>query len=100
MPDRDHSTVTDPASGSSLTRLDLQAFEALAESMVDAGKWARVERRQDRRFDLFSIHYPNSNGAVLSVGRRLDGRYVVLDHAQGSLRFGRSFAEALDHLRP
>ena len=82
-----------------LTRRDLQAFETLADTMVGAGVWARVERRQDRRFDLFSIHYPDSRGPVISVGRRLGGRYVVLDHAQGSMRFGRNFAEALDHVR-
>ncbi len=86
-------------SETALTRRDLQAFQTLADTMVDAGVWARVERRQDRRFDLFSIHYPDRHGPVVSVGRRLGGRYVLLDHAQGSMRFGRSFAEALDHLR-
>ena len=93
--------MNDPAKSETvLTRRDLEAFETLAESMVEAGVWARVERRRDRRFDLFSIHYPDSLGPVLSVGRRFGGRYVVLDHAQGSLRFGRSFAEALDYVRP
>ncbi len=82
-----------------LTRHDLSEFEALAASMVDSGAWARVERRQDRRFDLFSIHYPGTRGPVLSVGRRRGGRYVLLDHANGSMRFGRNLAEALDHLR-
>ncbi len=83
-----------------LTGPDLRAFETLAESKVGNGIWARVERRQDDRFDLFSIHYPGRPGPVISVGRRRGGRYVVLNHALGSMRFGRSFAEALQHLQP
>ena len=81
-----------------LTNHDLLAFENLAKTRVCAGTWAWVERRQDGRFDLFSIHYPGHRGPMVSVGRRRGGRYVILNHSQGSLRFGRSFAEALGHL--
>ncbi len=81
-----------------LTSHDLLAFENLAETRVSAGQWARVERHQDSRSDLFSIHYPGQRGPMVSVGRRRGGRYVVLNHAQGSRRFGRSLAEALNHL--
>ncbi|MFQ5971448.1 MAG: hypothetical protein ACE5Q3_03895 [Alphaproteobacteria bacterium] len=82
--------------GNWLTMRDVRVIERIAEVMIRAGLWTRIERWQDCGFDYFNVHLPGATQPLFSIGRSLSGRYVLMDFRDSSIRYGENLAEVLD----
>ena len=88
-----------------LTPRDIRVFTEVAESMIAAGLWLGFQRSTSGGCDFFDVadkrEVAGPDAAAtpaLSVGRCMGGRYAVMFHRDGSIRFGRNMAEALAHV--
>ncbi len=80
-----------------MTPQDIRFFSYIADRMVRAGLWNRIDRYRTGDFDCFDIHAPNRRrDPLFSVGRCVSGLYVIMDHRDGSVKFGNSLDQALD----
>ena len=82
-----------------LTDNDVKVFATVADSMITAGLWTGYHRAPGAGCDLFDITDTSAApNPAFSVGVCTSGRYAVMFHREGSIRFGRTLAEALAHI--
>ncbi len=89
-------TQADPANA--LSSRDVRVFTEVAESMIAAGLWRGFRRSATGGCDFFDVTQDEAVDPTLSIGRCMGGRYTVMFHRDGSIRFGRNMAEALAHV--
>ena len=81
-----------------LTAEDVRMIEHIADLMIEAGIWQRVEHCPSSNMDFFDVYEAERQDAVCGIGRYVGGRYVVVDYRSGLIALGFSLSEALTNV--
>jgi len=79
-----------------LTSDDLRLIHDLAERMIAAGSWERVEFCASESAETVRAYRPDLAEPVCVIGRHFGGLYLVDDHKSGRISLGTTLVLALN----